>query len=91
MSDLPEMQPVTSSNIESVGHDGSALHVKFKNGGHYIYDECPADVHESLMGADSPGKFLAANVRGKYTSRKHEAEPLGEKPYDPTDLQANRR
>jgi frataxin-like iron-binding protein CyaY len=57
---MVDMSPVKSSNIESVGYDaeGSRLHVKFKNGGEYIYHGIEPAQHAELMAADSAGSHL---------------------------------
>lgn len=56
-TNIPEMHAVTSSNVESVGHDGRHLFVRFKNGSTYRYLDCP-DTHLHGMKADaSPGRY----------------------------------
>lgn len=71
MSDAtPHMIPVQSSNVESIGHDGKAMHVRFKGGSHYVYADGPTDKYHSALGADSVGKFVAEHLKGKHTSRK---------------------
>jgi hypothetical protein len=68
----PEMVPVTSSNIEAIGHDtrSSDLHVKFKNGGHYAYHGVSRDLYFQMLGADSPGVFHAEHIRSVFKHRK---------------------
>ncbi len=63
-----DMQNVDSSNVESVGYDRDTqeLHVRFKNGSLYKYENVPPDAHEELMAADSVGKHLAENIKGTY-------------------------
>lgn len=70
--DLPKMKPLTSSNVEAVGHHAgrSELHVRFKGGGHYIYDGIDAELHEKLLKAESVGKFIGEHVKGKFSFRK---------------------
>ncbi len=72
---MVDMMPVKSSNIAEIGYDADKheLHVKFKSGGHYVYEEVEPIVHTSAMAADSVGGFLHANViKGpkKYKYRK---------------------
>lgn len=59
-------QPVTSSNIVSVGHDPEKdeLHVEFRGGNVYIYSGVDADKHAAMMKADSVGGFFHANIKG---------------------------
>lgn len=67
-----KMVPVKSSNVESVGHDANAqmLDIKFIGGDTYRYYGVPNIVHHNLMTSDSIGKFIAANLKGRYTSEK---------------------
>lgn len=67
-----KMQSVTSSQVESVGYDAASktLAVKFKNGGEYQYDGPPPELYDSMLKAESIGKFLGAHVKGKFTFRK---------------------
>ena len=71
---LPTLTPVTSSNVKAVGYDAasSTLFVEFHGSGVYRYEKVPAQVHAEFMAAESPGRFFAANVRGKFG---HKPEP----------------
>ena len=53
---------VKSSNIESVAYDPATreLHVRFKNGGTYSYEDVPAEKHAALMAA--PPRSCAARL-----------------------------
>lgn len=66
-----KMQPVTSSQVESIGYDAATkvLAVKFKSG-MYEYDGVPPEVHDGILKAESVGKFLGAHVKGKFQFRK---------------------
>lgn len=68
----PKMQPVSSSNVSSVGYDGETgtLYVAFKNGGTYRYMKVPEEIYEGLVKAESVGGYLAKNVKGTYTYQK---------------------
>ena len=59
---------VVSSNLKSVGYDESSevLEVEFRHGGVYQYSGVPPEVHRALMDADSHGRYLAAEIKGKY-------------------------
>ena len=69
----PAMQAVTSSNVDSVGYDPHTrqLHVKFRGGGHYSYDDVTAQEHADLLDAKSIGAHLRAHVIAKHPHRKH--------------------
>jgi hypothetical protein len=64
--------PVQSTNVAAVGYDADSrtLQVEFTNGGLYEYHDVPADVAEGLAGADSVGRYFAANIRHRYAGRK---------------------
>jgi hypothetical protein len=63
-----ERIPVSSSNLESVGYDeeSGTLEVEFKNGTLYQYFDVPQGVFDGLANADSPGGYLAENIKGVY-------------------------
>ncbi len=60
-----DRQPVSSSNILSVGYDEASqtLEVEFANGTVYQYYNVGAAVYEALMQAPSKGQFLNQNIR----------------------------
>lgn len=65
-------QPVSSSNLESVGYDpdSAMLEIEFHDGSIYQYSGVPQDVHAALMAAASLGSFLHKHIMGKYSYRK---------------------
>ena len=60
---IPIMDRVESSNIQAVGHDGSALYVRFVGGALYRYRTAGADLHAALLASASPGKFFHRKIR----------------------------
>jgi len=60
---------VKSSNIKKVGYEGTSLFVEFANG-LYEYENVPADLYNQLLEADSKGRFVGANIIGKYSYKK---------------------
>ena len=60
-----QFTPVQSSNIISVGHDGTNLYVNYKSGT-YMYENVDKSVYESLLSSDSKGRFMNENIKGKY-------------------------
>ncbi|MFN8296737.1 MAG: KTSC domain-containing protein [Chitinophagales bacterium] len=62
----------TSSTVSKVTYDDSKkiLHVEFHNGKEYEYFNVPPSVYERADDAVSIGKFLIADVYGKYESNK---------------------
>lgn len=67
-----EKQHVESSNIASIGYDSKSqtLEIEFLNGGIYQYFDVPQHIYEDLMNADSHGKYLAYQIKGKYRYSK---------------------
>jgi hypothetical protein len=65
---MMEREPVSSSNLTSVGYDAESetLEVEFKNTGVYQYFNVPPFMHERLMSADSVGKFFNAEIKNAY-------------------------
>ena len=66
----PEMTPVKSSNVEAVGHDGSALWVRFHGGGMYRYPTAGPEHHAALLEAESPGQYLHRHIKGAHAGEK---------------------
>lgn len=65
-------QPVSSSNIASIGYDADSqtLEIEFLNGGVYQYFDVSQHVYEDLMSASSHGQYLARNIKGTYRYSK---------------------
>lgn len=63
---------VKSNNIDEVAYDqeNKVLFVRFKNGGHYSYENVSKELYEELMKAESKGKFFHANIRAKHKATK---------------------
>lgn len=63
---------VSSSAISSVGYDdgSSTLELEFKSGSVYDYHGVPPDVYRELMEADSKGRFVSSNIKGRYPASR---------------------
>lgn len=69
-TDQMKREPVTSSQIKSIGHDPekNVLHVEFQprkgdtSGQVYEYANVPAPTHAALLCADSKGTFLQKQI-----------------------------
>ena len=63
-----EMQPVTSSNIDSIGYDPEhhKLVVRFNSGATYHYTGVDQDTFDNLMNAESKGKYFHAHIWNVY-------------------------
>ena len=68
----PEMIPVSSSNVQSIGFDehSQTLYVDFINGSRYQYFKVPKSIFEQFLVANSKGKFLHRNIKDKFTYSK---------------------
>ena len=58
------------SNVTEIGYDssGSRLHVKFANGGNYVYHDIEPAQHAELLKADSIGSHLHKVIKAKAAS-----------------------
>ena len=65
---MPEMLPVDSSNIESVGYDEQTetVYVRFLNSSVYIYKGVSLSEFENLKNAPSVGSYLHRNYKNVY-------------------------
>lgn len=65
---LPEMLPVSSSNIESIGYNeqDQEVFVRFLNGSVYVYKGVPQHEYENLRDAPSLGSYLHRNYKNVY-------------------------
>lgn len=63
-----QLIPVNSSSIDSIGYGNkkSALIVKFKNGGLYVYTGVAKSVFDEFKNAGSLGKYHADNIKSNY-------------------------
>lgn len=61
-------QPVSSSNLKSIGYDASQaiLEVEFHDSRVYQYFGVPPREYRALMVASSHGTYFNAYIRGKY-------------------------
>lgn len=66
-----EREPVTSSNVVSIGYDppSETLEIEFKNGV-YQYYNVPQEIYEQLISSPSVGKFLNAYIKPVYPCAK---------------------
>lgn len=74
---IPEMKPVESSMIESVGYDDANkyLFVRFHNGVLWLYYDADPQTHENLMKANSIGKYFTMLIKRVYRGTvAHERE-----------------
>ncbi|MEC5322908.1 KTSC domain-containing protein [Aurantimonas sp. A3-2-R12] len=60
--------PVTSSNIASIGYDSNSetLEIEFLNGSIYQYFNIPSGLNDQLMAAPSKGQFLNVYIKNGY-------------------------
>ena len=65
---MPDMQPVSSSNIEAVGYDAEnqTVYVQFLDGSTYAYKGVPEHEFENLRTAPSVGSYLNRSFKTVY-------------------------
>lgn len=63
---------VDSTCVDQVFYNGDSqdLTITFAKGGTYSYSGVPAEVAQGLVNAPSKGKFMHAQVLGKFSYRK---------------------
>lgn len=63
-----ERNPVSSSNIHSIGYDphSETLEVAFINGTVYQYFNVPQQLFDTLMREPSKGRFLNSYIKNAY-------------------------
>ena len=61
-------QPVSSSNIRSIGYDSESntLEIEFHSGGVYQYFGVPESIYNELMHAPSHGSYFHRHIRDQY-------------------------
>ncbi|MBA0183017.1 KTSC domain-containing protein [Pectobacterium versatile] len=65
-------EPVTSSNIASIGYEESSLtlEIEFIKSGVYEYSNVPPHVYTELITATSIGVYFNANIKNKYPTTR---------------------
>lgn len=69
---MPNMVPVSSSNIAAVGYDEASqtLYIQFRHGGIYAYSSVPKSVHSGLMATSSKGEYHRAYIKNSFAYRR---------------------
>lgn len=65
-----KLNAVKSSQIESIGHDGTTLAVKFKSGGLYHYHGVSVSDFEKLKKSESVGAHLGKHIKPNFKFTK---------------------
>jgi hypothetical protein len=64
---MPDMTPVQSSQIESIGWEEGMLYVQFKsNGALYSYDGVTYEMYSHLLSSDSVGSTFSREIRNVF-------------------------
>lgn len=65
---MPEMQPVSSSNVARIGYetDTEEVYVEFFDSGTYVYVGVPPVVFEEFERCGSKGKFVNEVLKPRY-------------------------
>jgi hypothetical protein len=68
----PEMQPVVSEAIASIGYDEEAeeVYVEFNSGRTYVYMQVPRPTWQDFETADSKGGFVNSVLKPNYACRE---------------------
>ena len=65
-----KFKDVVSSNVKRIGYEKSKLYVQFKSGATYFYKGVPEKLYKEMLNADSKGKYLNSQIKGKYEYQK---------------------
>jgi hypothetical protein len=67
----PDMTPVDSSSVASVGYDEVAqeLWVEFVGGRTYVYSPVPETTYQELVSAGSVGAYVNREIKPHYNCR----------------------
>ena len=65
-----EFKDVVSSNVKRIGQEKSKLYVQLKRGATYFYKGVPEKLYKEMLNADSKGKYLNSQIKGKYEYQK---------------------
>lgn len=63
-----QRDPVSSSNLASVGYDPTTytLEVEFNSGRVYQYFDVPEHIYQELMSAGSVGSYFSRSIRNSF-------------------------
>ena len=61
-----KLNEVLSSNIGKVGYDNNDLIVEYLSGATYKYKNVPKELYENLLTAESKGRFVNSEIKGKF-------------------------
>lgn len=69
---MTEVEITRSGMITKIAYDESEklLTLTFASGGAYVYKDVPKEVFDSLLAAESAGKYFHAHVKNKYETEK---------------------
>ncbi len=61
-------QPVSSSNVRSVGYDpeSNMLEIEFNNSSVYQYFSVPENVYVNLIGTHSVGSYFHSHIKNEF-------------------------
>jgi len=71
---IPEMMPVSSSNVVALGYDSAnqIVYVQFVDNRLYIYKNVPEWDYQGLVNAPSIGSYLHRNFKNVYAYERIE-------------------
>ena len=71
---IPEMMPVSSSNVAELGYDSATqtVFVRFLDNRLYIYKNVPEGEYQGLLNAPSIGSYLHQNFKNVYAYERLE-------------------
>lgn len=67
---LPDLEPVKSSNIDALGHDGTHLFVRFHNGAVWRYADVSPAIFIEMKNSGSVGRYLAEFIKKNHKGER---------------------
>ena len=62
--------PIVSSTISGAKFENGVLHIRFINGGEYMYFGVPQNIIDEFHNSESKGKYFAKYIKGQYAFQK---------------------
>lgn len=64
---ITKSQSIVSSTVKKIAYtEEGDLVVTFNSGADYLYKAVPEEVYEGMAKSESAGKYLNANIKGKF-------------------------
>jgi hypothetical protein len=66
---MNDWQPVDSSAIAAVKHDGAGMHIRYTSGKEYVHAGVSAMTFHAFLKADSKGRYFNTHIARRHPGR----------------------